>query len=118
MSEEIKHECAVAMIRLTNAEMSATAGLAKITLLLEKQHNRGQDGAGLAALKFDAEPGMPAYKVVKSAAANPLADLLARTARITEGFDARAFLGHIRYATFGKGDRRRFPRRSCRPGPL
>ena len=104
MSEEIKHECAVAMIRLTNAEMSATAGLAKITLLLEKQHNRGQDGAGLAALKFDAEPGMPAYKVVKSAAANPLADLLARTARITEGFDARAFLGHLRYATFGKGD--------------
>lgn len=104
MSDAIKHECAVAMVRLRRPETAASAGLAKLALLLEKQHNRGQDGAGLAALRFAPEPGTPAYRVVRSAAGNPLADLLGKTARLCEGFNARLFLGHLRYATFGKGD--------------
>lgn len=104
MSDEIKHECAVAWVRLRTPSVAASAGLAKLALLLEKQHNRGQDGAGLAALRLDPVPGEPAYRVVKSAASNPLADLLGRTAHLCDGFDARLFLGHLRYATFGRGD--------------
>ncbi|MBP5226387.1 MAG: amidophosphoribosyltransferase [Kiritimatiellae bacterium] len=106
MSDAVKHECAVAMVRLLKPEVASTVGLARLVLLLEKQHNRGQDGAGMAVFRSEPVPGEPAYRVVKSAAANPLADLLARSARICDGFDARGFLGHLRYATFGKGDER------------
>ena len=104
MSDAIKHECAVALVRMKNSSPTPSAGLAKLALLLEKQHNRGQDGAGMCALASAPQPGSPAYRVVKSAAQNPLADLLGRTARQTDNFDARSFLGHLRYATFGKGD--------------
>ena len=104
MSDEIKHECAVAWVRLRKSELSPTVGLAKLALLLEKQHNRGQDGAGMAVLRLDPVPGEPAYRVVKSAEQNPLADLLGKTAHVCDNFNARLFLGHLRYATFGKGD--------------
>ena len=104
MSDAIKHECAVALVRIKSSSLVPSAGLAKLALLLEKQHNRGQDGAGMCALASAPQPGSPAYRVVKSATQNPLADLLGRTARLTDNFDARSFLGHLRYATFGKGD--------------
>ena len=104
MSDSIKHECAVAMVRIKNPDIASVNGLAKLTLLLEKQHNRGQDGAGMCAIVDKPTPGTPAYRVVKSAAHNPLADLLGKTAKLCDNFDARSFLGHLRYATFGKGD--------------
>ena len=112
MSELLKHECGVALVRLRkNLSWYARScgipdyGLEKVTLLLEKQHNRGQDGAGLAAVKFDPEPGTPACALAKSAASgSPLADLLDKVAARREEFAGNIFLGHLRYATFGKGD--------------
>ena len=94
-------------------------GGTKLSLLLEKQHNRGQDGAGAAILSANPEPGETPYWIAKSASATPLADVLAaigkrvsRKERIerkgAEHSDAnnqeRIFLGHLRYATFGKND--------------
>jgi amidophosphoribosyltransferase len=112
MSDEIKHECAVAMVVLRRPP-SATGdfGGTKLSLLLEKQHNRGQDGAGAAILSADPEPGELPYWVAKSASATPLADVLAaigkrfgRKGRIGE--EERIFLGHLRYATFGRNEER------------
>ena len=94
-------------------------GGTKLSLLLEKQHNRGQDGAGAAILSANPEPGETPYWIAKSASATPLTDVLAaigkrvsRKERIerkgAEHSDAnnqeRIFLGHLRYATFGKND--------------
>src|SRR5690606_37808926 len=66
MSDPIKHECGIAMIRLLkpldyyrDKYGSCLYGFDKLFLLMEKQHNRGQDGAGIAALKFDMPPGKP-----------------------------------------------------------
>ena len=109
MSEPIKHECAVALLRLRKTPEyyrkkygNADYGFSKMALLLEKQHNRGQDGAGIAALKLAPEPGFPAYRLEKSVAPeNPLADLLGRWA--AKGvYDGELFLGHLRYATYGR----------------
>ena len=69
MSDALKHECAVAMVRLRK-DLSyykskygiENYGLSRLILLLEKQHNRGQDGAGIAALHLHPEPGRPAYQ--------------------------------------------------------
>lgn len=98
---------------------TADFGGTKLSLLLEKQHNRGQDGAGAAILSANPEPGETPYWIAKSASATPLADVLAaigkrvsRKERIerkgAEHSDAnnqeRIFLGHLRYATFGKND--------------
>ena len=113
MSDLLKHECAVALLRLRKEPAhyvkrygTCCYGLEKATLLLEKQHNRGQDGAGLAALKLDPEPGTPAFSMEKSACAgSPLADLLEKVAARRQAFDnASVFLGHLRYATFGRND--------------
>ncbi len=64
MSEQIKHECGIALLRLLKpmeyylAKYGNTMyGLNKLYLLMEKQHNRGQDGAGVVNIKFDVEPG-------------------------------------------------------------
>jgi len=64
MSEQIKHECGIALIRLLKPLEyyiakygTALYGMKKLHLLMQKQHNRGQDGAGLATVKFDLEPG-------------------------------------------------------------
>ncbi len=128
MSDDLKHECAVAMVVLrkpVTAEAGDFGG-AKLSLLLEKQHNRGQDGAGAAILNAHPEPGESPYWLYKSASATPLVDLLAAIGkrpvishRTTElqrdaGNDStlcasvppceRIFLGHLRYATFGKND--------------
>ena len=67
MSDPVKHECAVALLRLRKKPEyyvrkygNANYGFGKMALLLEKQHNRGQDGAGIASLGLDPEPGLPA----------------------------------------------------------
>ena len=131
MSDELKHECGVAMVVLRNPQdhQSGDFGGTKLSLLMEKQHNRGQDGAGAAILAANPEPGAPPYWIAKSASATPLADVLGMLAKRVgvqtglTGFtglsDAenpvnpvnpvkknmgRIFLGHLRYATYGKGD--------------
>lgn len=102
MSDSIKHECAVALLVLRAG--GAVDGATKLSLLLEKQHNRGQDGAGVVTLAAHPEAGRPAYNELKSASATPLADLLGQIARRRPLPDERIFLGHLRYATYGKGD--------------
>ena len=130
MSDEIKHECAVALVVLRkNVEhyrqkyATGDYGGVKLSLLLEKQHNRGQDGAGVAILSDHPRPGEPPYWIAKSASATPLADVLStigkRSRQRTSDFGPqtsntevksakseveRIFLGHLRYATFGKND--------------
>ncbi len=123
MSDDIRHECAVAMVVLRRPP-SATGdfGGTKLSLLLEKQHNRGQDGAGVAILRHDPEFGVPPYQVFKSASSTPLADVLGAIAKRTRGKvdetpntaqvshggfgknAERVFLGHLRYATYGRND--------------
>lgn len=102
MSDSIKHECAVALLVLRTG--GVVDGATKLSLLLEKQHNRGQDGAGVVTLAAHPEAGRPAYNELKSASATPLADLLGQIARRRRLPDERIFLGHLRYATYGKGD--------------
>src|SRR5882724_472595 len=82
MSDAIKHECGLAFIRLRKPfsyylEKYGTTlyGLNKLYLLMEKQHNRGQDGAGVVNIKFDVEPGSRYISRVRSNAKQPLADI-------------------------------------------
>jgi len=104
MSDELRHECAVAMVVLRKPAVAiGDFGGTKLSLLLEKQHNRGQDGAGAATLSADPAPGSPPYRIFKSASSTPLADILGMIAR-REACRERIFLGHLRYATFGKND--------------
>ena len=105
MSDSIKHECAVALLRLLEPPSAAgfDLGGTLLSLLLEKQHNRGQDGAGAATLTLSPEPGTPAWHLLRCAGANPLADLLGRISR-RRLIGESLFLGHLRYATYGKGD--------------
>ena len=107
MTDELKHECAVAMVVLRKPPCATgDFGGTKLSLLLEKQHNRGQDGAGAAILSAKPEPGEKPYWISKSASSTPLADLLAAIGKRdvkTETFP-RIFLGHLRYATFGKNE--------------
>ena len=89
-------------------------GGTKLSLLLEKQHNRGQDGAGAAILRARPVPGEEPYWIAKSASSTPLVDVLGAIGKRpgivgvkpntpTESSE-RIFLGHLRYATFGKND--------------
>ena len=107
MSDEIKHECAVAMVVLRKPPLATgDFGGTKLSLLLEKQHNRGQDGAGTAILSANPKPGEPPYWIAKSASTTPLSDvlgMLAKRSMVETGFE-RVYLGHLRYATFGKND--------------
>lgn len=126
MSDEIKHECGVALLRLRKdlnyylrKYGTPYYGYHKLSLLLEKQHNRGQDGAGIASLGLDAEPGMPYYQLEKSNRDLSLADLLERigtqiecglghageigkVSSLSLPFCSELYLGHLRYGTFGK----------------
>ena len=116
MSDPIKHECAVALLRLLDSPAPAggSGGAAPrslpdpggtlLSLLLEKQHNRGQDGAGAAVLSLSPEPGQPAWWIRKSASATALADLLGAIGRRPAAPGESLFLGHLRYATYGRGD--------------
>ena len=106
-----------------NAPYQSDFGGTKLSLLLEKQHNRGQDGAGAAILSDNPEPGTSPYWICKSASATALVDVLAAIARRkmerTSDFGRltsvagvssskseveKIFLGHLRYATFGKNE--------------
>lgn len=113
MSDSIKHECAVTLLRLRHDTEyyvrkygTGLYGFQKLALLLEKQHNRGQDGAGIACVHLAPEPGSPCYTMEKSIANTALADLLDKiTRQINEGnqaFRSELFLGHLRYGTFGR----------------
>lgn len=129
MSDAIKHECGIALLRLKKPlefylQKYGTAfyGLNKMYLLMEKQHNRGQDGAGLANIKFDVEPGERYISRLRSIDKQPILDIFKRiNARFQEieeqdpellkdidylksnaGFTGELFLGHLRYGTFGR----------------
>ena len=129
MSDAIKHECGIALLRLLKPldyykKKYGTSFYAinKMYLLMEKQHNRGQDGAGFASVKFDMQPGNRYISRVRSNKAQPIQDIFAQ---INERLNnvlvenpnkkndvqwqkenmpylGELFLGHVRYGTFGK----------------
>ena len=92
MSDAIKHECGIALIRLLKPLSfykekygSAFYGVNKMYLMMEKQHNRGQDGAGFASIKLDTKPGERYISRVRSVAQQPIQDIFAQiNARINE----------------------------------
>lgn len=131
MSDAIKHECGLAFIRLLKPfsyyqqkKGTALYGLNKLYLLMEKQHNRGQDGAGIAAVKLNAEPGYPFLHRLRSNAPQAIADLFQQVGKeINEleryqpeirkhpglmkghlNFMGELLLGHLRYGTQGKNN--------------
>ena len=82
MSDSIKHECGVALLRLLKTVIFLSKkygtplyGINKMYLLMEKQHNRGQDGVGLANVKLDVEAGKRYISRKRSVATNPLQDV-------------------------------------------
>ena len=128
MSDPIKHECGLAFVRLRKpleyyVEKYGTAfyGLNKMYLLMEKQRNRGQDGAGLANVKLNMEPGTRYISRYRSVDSNSIGDIFGKVQkRIAEGiagntelltdvswlkknlpFTGEVFLGHLRYGTYG-----------------
>lgn len=129
MSDAIKHECGIALLRLKKPLEfykekygSAFYGIQKMYLLMEKQHNRGQDGAGFASIKLDVEPGERYISRVRSNNAQAIQDVFAQiNERVNEEmtlhpeyaedvalqkanipYIGELFLGHVRYGTFGK----------------
>ena len=129
MSDAIKHECGIALIRLLKPLEyykkkygSAFYGVNKMYLMMEKQHNRGQDGAGFASIKLDTQPGERYISRVRSIAQQPIQDIFAQiNDRINKDFAenpdyednvalqkrhipyvGELLLGHVRYGTFGK----------------
>jgi len=92
MSDALKHECGIALLRLKKPlsfykEKYGTAfyAIQKMYLLMEKQHNRGQDGAGLASIKLDMEPGERYISRVRSNQAQPIQDIFTQiTGRINQ----------------------------------
>src|SRR3954464_9998700 len=131
MSDEIKHECGLAFIRLRKPfsyylQQYGTVmyGLNKLYLLMEKQHNRGQDGAGVATVKLYTEPGYPFMHRLRSSASQPIADVFSQVGKeIAEvekyqpdirnhpglmkghfNFLGEVLLGHLRYGTQGKNN--------------
>lgn len=129
MSDSIKHECGIALLRLKKPLSfyrekygSAFYGINKMYLLMEKQHNRGQDGAGFASIKLDVAPGQRYISRVRSNDSQPIRDIFDQiNDRINEAMAERPdyqddmaalkagvpyvgelFLGHVRYGTFGK----------------
>ncbi len=131
MSDAIKHECGLAFIRLRKPfsyyqqqHKSVLYGLNKLYLLMEKQHNRGQDGAGIAAVKLNTEPGYPFLYRIRSCAQQPIADLFQQIGKEIAEIEkyqpdiknhpglmkghipvlGEVLLGHLRYGTQGKND--------------
>ncbi len=94
MSDALKHECGIALVRLLKPleyykEKYGTAfyGVNKMYLMMEKQHNRGQDGAGFASIKFDPTPGERYISRVRSNKTQPIQDIFAQiNARINAEF--------------------------------
>jgi len=131
MSDEIKHECGLAFIRLRKPfsyyqqqHGSVMYGLNKLYLLMEKQHNRGQDGAGIATVKLNTEPGYPFLHRIRSNANQSIADIFSQIGKEIEeiekshpdikqhpglmkghvNFLGELLLGHLRYGTQGKNN--------------
>ena len=120
MSDQIKHECGIALIRLLKPLEfyqkkygSKSYGANKMYLMMEKQHNRGQDGAGLATVKIGAKPGEKYIFRERSSAKQPIQEVFTRVnerindSKESEGnvpFQAELLLGHVRYGTFGKNN--------------
>jgi len=131
MSDQIKHECGIALIRMLKPlsfykEKYGTPfyGVNKLYLLMEKQHNRGQDGAGVASIKLNTVPGTTYINRHRSNLNQPLADIFGRVnGRFAEAskmnpdkfddtewlkkelpFTGELLLGHLRYGTYGKND--------------
>ena len=129
MSDPIKHECGIALVRLLKPFEYYEAkygtyfyGLKKLHLLMQKQHNRGQDGAGIACLKFDIEPGHKFIDRVRSNSSTPIQDIFQTVysrinalgdkenrllsdpnwLKYNAEFTGELFMGHLRYGTFGK----------------
>ncbi|MEZ4853063.1 amidophosphoribosyltransferase [Flavobacterium sp.] len=129
MSDAIKHECGIALLRLKKPLEfykqkygSAFYGIQKMYLLMEKQHNRGQDGAGLASIKLDVQPGQRYISRIRSNDNQPIKDVFSQiNERINKELEenpilennialqkehipyiGELFLGHVRYGTFGK----------------
>lgn len=129
MSDAIQHECGIALLKLKKPLAfylkkygTAFYGLNKMYLLMEKQHNRGQDGAGIANIKFDMEPGTRYISRHRSIAQKPIQDLFSYVnkrfkdlelsdpeklndvdwLKQNEAFTGELFLGHLRYGTYGK----------------
>jgi amidophosphoribosyltransferase len=129
MSDALQHECGIALVRLLKPlefykEKYGTAfyGIQKMYLLMEKQHNRGQDGAGFASIKLDVEPGERYISRVRSNASQPIQDVFTQiNQRVNTEMTSHPeyandvalqkanipylgelFLGHVRYGTFGK----------------
>lgn len=137
MSDSIQHECGIALIRLKKPVQyyidnygSAFYGVNKLHLLMEKQHNRGQDGAGVANIKLGMKPGERYISRVRSVQKAPIQDIFdqinskfkalydANPDSIQDvdflkrnvGFTGELFLGHLRYGTFGRNSKE-----SCHP---
>lgn len=129
MSDVLKHECGIAVIRLLKPLEyykekygSAFYGVNKMYLMMEKQHNRGQDGAGFASIKLNTKPGERYISRVRSVAQQPIQDIFAQiNDRVNTEFNlhpeysddvaaqkknipyiGEVLLGHVRYGTFGK----------------
>ena len=129
MSDAIKHECGIALVRLKKPLQfykdkygSAFYGINKMYLLMEKQHNRGQDGAGFASVKFNVEPGTRYVSRIRSNKSQPIQDIFGQINDRLNGvleqnpdkkedvawqeenmpYIGNLFLGHVRYGTFGK----------------
>lgn len=129
MSDAIKHECGIALIRLLKPlsfyqEKYGTPfyGINKLYLLMEKQHNRGQDGAGIATIKFDVKPGQRYISRYRSMKPSPIADIFEYVQRKfaavqkayptkykdtqwlkrNVSFTGELLMGHLRYGTHGK----------------
>ncbi|OFY82413.1 MAG: amidophosphoribosyltransferase [Bacteroidetes bacterium RIFCSPLOWO2_12_FULL_35_15] len=128
MSDAIKHECGIAMIRLLKPldyyikkYGTPLYGVNKLYLLMEKQHNRGQDGAGVANIKFNVEPGTRYISRTRATGSNAIKEIFAKiNSRFEElnkkspehlkdgiwlkknlAYTGELFLGHLRYGTFG-----------------
>ncbi len=137
MSDSIQHECGIALIRLKKPIQyyidnygSAFYGVNKLHLLMEKQHNRGQDGAGVANIKFGMKPGERYISRVRSVKKAPIQDIFDQInakfkalydvnpdsiqdvdfLKRNVGFTGELFLGHLRYGTFGRNSKE-----SCHP---
>jgi len=131
VSDQIKHECGIALIRLLKPlsyyhEKYGTPlyGLNKLYLLMEKEHNRGQDGAGIAAIKIDQKPGFKYYDRKRSISPSAIKDIFfevfrkaaklerknpdlyhdADWAKQNVPFAGEVLLGHLRYGTYGRND--------------
>ncbi|MCK0205791.1 amidophosphoribosyltransferase [Ornithobacterium rhinotracheale] len=129
MSDAIKHECGIALLRLLKPLSyykekygNAFYGVDKMYLMLEKQHNRGQDGAGLASIKLGMQPGERYISRARSNSDSPIKDVFTQVnesiaRRIEENPEAihdmemlkkvapyigEVFLGHVRYGTYGE----------------